>query len=528
MLIYLISHLPNLAAAAAALLCARKLLHYFQLESYQFYGYFKTITRQWKSAILPPAVLGILFFLLSGAGKTLYSAAEPQRLWKLICIMGIVSGAMLALGVAFSAALAKGKEKKPFVVTARVKRLYGILAIVVLVFCWITPGIVLLLPLMVMLAALIALPIEKAIQRMYMRDAQRRMDAQPGLIRIGITGSYGKTSVKNILYTILSQKYNVLSTPASFNTPMGLTRVIRERLEPAHQIFLAEMGARHRKDIKELTDFIHPAVGVLTSVGPQHLETFKTLDNIIATKYDLIRAIPADGFAVFNDDHGICADLYEKTLRTPKAIVNRNGGDVWAENIEVTAQGSSFTLCFADGQKLSCQTRMLGAHNITNILLASAVAVHLGLSHAQIQRGISQLLPVEHRLQLLKSTGGVTVIDDAFNSNPTGAKAALEVLSRFPGRRIIVTPGMVELGDKEAEFNRELGREMAAAADVCVLIGKKHIQPIQEGLLAAGYPPSDIHVFPSLNDATAWLKGFMRSGDFILYENDLPDHYSET
>ena len=137
------------------------------------------------------------------------------------------------------------------------------------------------LPLLVALAALIALPLEKGIQRMYMRDAQRKLDAQKNLIRIGITGSYGKTSVKVILNTLLSQKYNVLSTPASFNTPMGLTRVIRERLEPAHQVFLAEMGARHRKDIKELTDFIHPTIGVLVSVGPQHLDTFKTMENII-------------------------------------------------------------------------------------------------------------------------------------------------------------------------------------------------------------------------------------------------------
>ncbi len=528
MLTCLFSHLPSLAAAAAALLCARKLLHYFQLESYQFYGYFKTVLRQWRVALLPPALLGVFSFLLSWAGKALYESADPKRVWKLICIMGLFSGAILAVGVFVSAWFQKGKEKKPFVLTARMKRLYIALAAVLLIFCGISPAFVIALPLLVALAALIALPVEKAINRMYMRDAQRRMNAQQGLIRIGITGSYGKTSVKNILYVILSQKYNVLSTPASFNTPMGLTRVIRERLEPAHQVFLAEMGARHRKDIKELTDFIHPTIGVLVSVGPQHLDTFKTLDNIIATKYDLIRAIPSDGLAVFNDDGGICADLYEKTLNTPKAVVGRKGGDVWAEDVQVSALGSGFTLCFRDGRRLPCQTRMLGAHNISNILLACAVAEHLGLSDAQIQRGISQLNPVEHRLQLLKTAGGVTVIDDAFNSNPTGAKAALDVLSRFPGRRIIVTPGMVELGSKEDEFNQEFGREMASAADVCVLIGKKHTLPIQKGLIDAGYPADDMHVFSTLSDATAWLNGFMRAGDFILYENDLPDHYSET
>lgn len=527
MLTSLLLHLPHLAAAAAAVLCARKLLHYFQLESYQFYGYFKTILRQWKIALAPPLALGAAFALLTLAGRALYGAPQPPKTWKLLCIAGVTAALILALGVAVSGWLSRGKEKKPFVVTARVKRLYAVLGAVCLLLCWVSPLFVAALPLLVALAGLLALPIERSIKRMYMRDAQRRMDAQAGLIRIGITGSYGKTSVKNILYTLLSQKYNVLSTPASFNTPMGLTRVIRERLEPAHQVFLAEMGARHRGDIRELTDFIHPTIGILTSVGPQHLDTFKSLDNIIATKYDLIRALPEDGFAVFPDDQGICADLYEKTLRVPKALTGREGADVWAEDIRVSAQGSSFTLCFPEGGRLPCHTRMLGAHNISNILVSCAVARHLGLTDSQLQRGIALLQPVEHRLQLLQSQGGVTVIDDAFNSNPRGAAAALDVLRRFPGRRIIVTPGMVELGEQEAEFNREFGRDMASAADMCVLIGKKHTQPIQEGLLAAGYPPADIHVFSSLSEATAWLQGVMRAGDFVLYENDLPDHYTE-
>jgi len=524
----ILAHLPHIAAAAAGILCAHKLMHYFQLESYQFYGYFKTVLRQWKSAVLPPVCLGILFFLLERGGASLFQATEGKKSWQLACISLLIAVSILALGLAAFKALKKGKEKKPFVRTARVRRLYAALAVVLLAACWMTPLLVCLLPLFVALSELIMLPIEKGIQRMFMRDAQRRMDAQPDLIRIGITGSYGKTSVKNILYTILSQKYNVLSTPASFNTPMGLTRVIRERLEPAHQVFLAEMGARHRQDIKELTDFIHPVIGVLTSVGPQHLDTFKTLDRIIQTKYDLIRAIPENGFAVFPDDGGICADLFEKTKNTPKAIVGRPGGNVWAEDVRVSAQGSSFSLCFSDGTSVSCTTRMLGAHNISNILLACAVAKHLGLNALQIQRGISQLQPVEHRLQLLNSAGGITVIDDAFNSNPIGAKAALDVLSCFPGRRIIVTPGMVELGEKEADYNRAFGRDIASAADICVLIGKKHTQPIQEGLLAAGYPAADIHVFSSLSEAVRWLQGVMRAGDFVLYENDLPDHYSES
>ena len=540
--------LTALGAAAGMVLAARLLLHYFQLESYQFAGYFRTLGRQWKRAFLPGVTLTLAAFIGMAALSLLFGGKDVQ--WLVNLLLGLM---VAGVGFLFHRRAVKTPQKKKFALTARMKRLYAVLSLLCLLLM-LLPAVLsrrvdfdrltfarmmlvsfvpfllpmALLPCVVALSALIAQPMEKSINRMYMRDAQRRMDAQPDLIRIGITGSYGKTSVKNILYTILSQKYNVLSTPASFNTPMGLTRVIRERLEPAHQIFLAEMGARHRKDIKELTDFIHPVIGVLTSVGPQHLDTFKTLENIIDTKYDLIRALPREGFAVFNDDGGICAGLYEKTFSVPKAIVGRAGGDAWAEDVQVSAQGSSFTLRFGDGGSVQCHTRMLGAHNISNILLCCAVAKHLGLTDSQIQRGIGQLQPVEHRLQLLPSAGGVTVIDDAFNSNPAGAKAALDVLSKFPGRRIIVTPGMVELGGQEAEFNRQFGQQMAASADVCVLIGKRHTQPIREGLEAAGYPAADIHVFSSLDEATAWLRGFMRAGDFVLYENDLPDHYSES
>jgi len=519
----LFSLIVRLAAAFACMLAARKLLHYFQLESYQFYGYAKTCRRNLKKLLIPcvacPAVWGIAAYL---AAKH-----QPGSAVGTILIGLAVTAFILLGGYAVDRVLKASPEKKKFVVTARVKRLYTALAVVVGATALLFAPALTLLPLWVALAALIVLPVEKGINRMYMRDAQRKMDAVPGLIRIGITGSYGKTSVKNMLYTILSQKYNVLSTPASFNTPMGLTRVIRERLDPAHQVFLAEMGARHRGDIKELTQFIHPTIGILTSVGPQHLDTFKTLDNIIATKYDLVRDLPQDGFAVFPEDKGICTELYQKTEHVKKLIGGRKGGDVWAEDIKLSSAGSSFTLCFKDGVRCDCTTKVLGAHNISNILLCAACAKELGLTMLQIQRGIGMLQPVEHRLQLLTSAGGYTVIDDAFNSNPNGAKAALDVLKAFPGRRVIVTPGMVELGEKEADYNRAFGVQMASSCDVAVLIGKKHTLPIREGLGQGGFDEKNIHVFSSLNEATVWLRGEMKQGDFILYENDLPDNYTE-
>ncbi|MCQ2454208.1 MAG: UDP-N-acetylmuramoyl-tripeptide--D-alanyl-D-alanine ligase [Clostridia bacterium] len=520
--------LTVLAACAAVFGClmvSRRPLHYFQLESYQFPGYWKSCKRNKNrlliSCMLWPALWGAAVTVLGILGT------HGVSLWVMIPLTAVVIAWQLLSAWRLQLKLKQTPEKKKFVVTARVKRLYGALTVVLLLVALFCAPLLGLLPLWVMLAGLIAWPVEKGIQRMYMRDAQRKMEAVPGLIRIGITGSYGKTSVKNMLYAILSQKYNVLSTPASFNTPMGLTRVLRERLDSGHQVFLAEMGARHCRDIRELTDFIHPTIGILTSVGPQHLDTFKTLENIISTKYDLVRALPAEGFAVFPEDGGICTDLYEKTAHVPRLIAGRVGGDAWAEDISVSARGSAFTLCFSDGTKIACETKMLGAHNISNILLCAATARRLGLTPAQIARGISQIKPVEHRLQLLDRTGSYTVIDDAFNANPAGAKRALEVLRLFPGRRVIVTPGMVELGAEEENYNRAFGRQMADCVDVAVLIGLKHTLPIREGLLESGFKEENIHSFASLNEATVWLRGEMRQGDYVLYENDLPDNYNE-
>ena len=378
------------------------------------------------------------------------------------------------------------------------------------------------------LGGLCAWPIEKLVSEMYFRDAQKKLAARPDLIRIGITGSYGKTSVKFILGTILQEKFQVLVTPSSFNTPMGVTRIIREKLMPAHQVFVAEMGARHVGDIKELCRLVHPHHGVLTSVGPQHLDTFHTLERIKYTKYELMDAIPDGGCCFFPDDKAICRELFDKTRKTKRLCSVHPGAedaDVWATDIHVSPAGSSFILHTLNDE-IACQTKLLGEHNIQNIILAATVGLHLGMNLRQIARGISRITPVEHRLQLIPSTG-VTIIDDAFNSNPKGAQAALKVLREFEGRRIIITPGMVELGDGEDDFNHEFGLMMADCVDVAILVGKKHTSPIAKGLKEAGFPKENLYVVSSLDEATAILRQIGHPGDVALFENDLPDNYSE-
>ncbi len=531
--------------AAGCLLASRILIHYFQLESYQHPGYFRTLRRNPGKALIPGIAMNIIWVLSS----ILFAYIIPEDNDWLPSVGVCVC--MIGGGLALQKYWRAGKAKKPLKFTPRVKRLYAVCFVVFLgtvfllqhlasldpandfqdvlyavfvVLFWIFP---LLLPLWVALGGLIAWPVEKLISEMYFRDAQKILRGREDLIRIGITGSWGKTSVKFILGTILEEKYHTLVTPSSFNTPMGVTRVIRTSLEPGHRVFVAEMGARHVGDIREMCRLVHPQYGVLTSVGPQHLDTFKTIERVAKTKYELIDAVPEDGICFFADDSGICRELFSKTNKEKYlAGVDPEADGVWAENITVTPSGSRFTLC-TKSMRIDCETSLLGELNIRNIVLCASVALALGLTEEQIARGIRKLKPVEHRLQLIPNPGGITLIDDAFNSNIRGAEQAFKVLAAFPQTRIVITPGMVELGNREYEMNRQFGEFMAGSCDVAVLVGKKRSEAIAEGLRNKGFPNEKIHVADTLDDASAYMRSIVKPGDTVLFENDLPDNYTE-
>lgn len=515
-------------SSLSAVLCARIAMLYYQQESYQIDGYLRTLRRNWLRAFLPGLAVSVIGCAASGLLTRLAFSD-----WMLAL------GMLITLGAAVAAYIIQRKlpVKKPLAITARVKRLsvcmaavsLGVSALVVYGAKVLSAALLLPLfaPVVLLIAALVMLPIEVGINTLFLRDAMRRLDAMPGLIKIGITGSWGKTSAKFMLETILSERYRVLVTPGSFNTSMGVTRVVRERLAPEHQVFIAEMGARHRGDIKLLCKLVRPRYGILTSVGPQHLETFRTQENILKEKFELARAIPQDGAMVFASDGGLNDSLYEKCA-CPKHLcgMRAEGMGLQARDIEIGPWGSRFTMTDG-GAEVRCETKVLGSHNIYNLLAAATMARLLGMDLETIARGARRIQPVEHRLQLLDTAGGVTVIDDAFNANPVGARAALDVLRQFPGRRVIVTPGFVELGSEEAKYNRVLGEAMAESVDVAVLVGRRHTAPIVEGLREKGFDDKNLHIFASLKEASAHLSTAMRPGDVVLYENDLPDNYQE-
>ena len=425
------------------------------------------------------------------------------------------------------------KAKKPLVYTARVKRLLVTTAILwmpVLIAAWLLPcwlGLLIVLiasvPVFVwtMVANIINQPIEKAVQMHYIRDARRLLAAKPEMPVIGVTGSYGKTSAKNFLTALLSTRYNVLMTPESYNTPMGVVRTVRERMKPSHQIFVCEMGACRVGEIKELCDLVHPTYGLITSVGEQHLETFGSVQNIVDTKFELADAIPAGGFIAVNEDCDLIRGRAVSCRRVGYAV--DRAADYTASDITVDRNGSSFTVTAPTGESRRFTTKLLGAHNIQNLTGCIAVAHTLGISLEEMVYPVRMLQPVAHRLQMLANR----FIDDAFNSNPAGFRAALDVLSAFTGERVLVTPGMVELGAVQDERNRELGAYAATRCDRAVLVGKKQAPPLKEGLLAGGFDPAKLLVVDSLNEALDFLRTLPLDDErVVLLENDLPDSYA--
>lgn len=380
------------------------------------------------------------------------------------------------------------------------------------------------------LANAIVNPIEKRINTYYYTMAQEKIKSMDDLDTVGITGSFGKTSTKFIVDTILKEKYRVLKTPESYNTPMGISKVINSKLTNDYEIFIAEMGARYIGDIKEIAKLVHPKIGVITSIGPAHLETFKNIENIMKTKYELIEELPSDGIAIFNYDNKYLRKLADKTFKEKilYGLENQEKLDIYATDIEVSELGSSFILKDKSGKEIKCTTKLLGKHNIYNILAGASVAKALGLTFEEIRRGIAKIEPIPHRLNIINPGTGVIVIDDTFNSNPVGVKAALEVLNQFKeGRKIIITPGMVELGDKEEESNREFGVRISTVCDYVILVGKNRTKPIYKGLKESGYNENNIIVVQNLDEATKEFQKIVRPKDIVLFENDLPDNYEE-
>ena len=438
------------------------------------------------------------------------------------------------------------QTKKPLVVTKRIKRLIftnTILYLIPFIFLFLNHynlRVVFICSFfacfmtifnyfIVFISCIINMPVEKIVYLYYKKLAQNKLKSINGLKIIGITGSYGKTSCKNILSEILNIKYNALATPKNLNTYNGLIMTVNNHMDKFTEIFIAEMGAYVKGEIKGLCKLIKPKYGILTKIGTAHLESFGSEQNIIDGKFELIESLPEDGFAILNGDDQKQVNYHLKNnVKTIWIGIDNKDVDIYATNIKCSNRGTTFDVVFKDDlDKYSFETRLLGKHNVYNILEAIACGREFGIDIESLIKAVKGVKPVEHRLEL-KRISNFYMIDDAYNSNPEGAKRALEVLSMMDGLKVVVTPGMIELGDKEYELNKEFGVEISKVADYVILIGENRTKSIRDGLNDSKFDKEKIIVFNDVREAFPFISGLVNKNEvYALFENDLPDMYNE-
>ncbi len=503
-------------AAAAFALSLVHHVHMFQLDGYHRDAHIKR-AKENAGSLCAKYTFSVIAFILSFFKGDIFAY--------------ISAFLMVLTAYAF---IPRIKAKKALVYTLRVKRMMFtailLFAIIALLsgFCPFgnvnMTAAVILSDAIMLLSDIINSPLEKGIKRKFIKSAERMLRERRNLTVIGITGSYGKTSTKYFLTKMLECKYNVLMTPASYNTPMGVVKTIREHLSPKHEIFVCEMGAKYKGDIKEICDIVHPDIAMITSVGPQHLESFKTIDAVISTKFELADAIRSDSKLYLNYDNEYIRNRQVNNNVVSYGVENSDA-QCKATITSISDKGTQFDVYYK-GQTYSFTTKLLGNHNIQNLAGCIALCFDMDIDYTELKIAVSRLESVEHRLQMLDAGANITIIDDAFNANPTGTHEALRVMSKLCGMKIIVTPGMIELGVKQKQLNAEFGRECAEICDYVFLVGGKIADEVYEGASKGNIDSQHLKRFATVQQAVDEARKIpCDTHKYILLENDLPDNY---
>ena len=493
-------------------------MHMFQLNSYFCIKHIRWIKNNIKKIIIQISVV------LTATILILFN--------NIIC----ENFAIIILGISIFLGIPKNKSKIKFEITNRVKRMFFTETILIIFTLFIDYQKYIFLKLcflnilssvICIIANFINFPIEYSIRKKYINQAKEILNNMPNLIVIGVTGSYGKTSVKNFLTKILERKYEVLTTAKNYNTTMGVVKTIREKLKPIHKIFICEMGATKPGDIKEICNIVKPKIGIITAVGPQHLESFKNIENIIKTKFELVDNVKKNNGMVFlnyNNEYLAKQEIEQKhiTYGTNNSKLNYN-----AFNITSSSDGSTFYLFDKNlNKEVQFKTKIIGVHNVINIAGAIAVGNYLGISLEESVMQVKKLKSVEHRLQLIYSKN-FNIIDDSYNSNPVSSKSALDTLSQFEGTKIIVTPGLIELGDNEEKYNFELGKYATDVCDYIFLVNSIPTKYIFQGISSTNYNKERVFFVNRPKEAMEQILNLnINDKVTILLENDLPDNYN--
>lgn len=495
-------------------------MHMFQLNSYYFGTHTKWLKRNVKN-ILPKIAIVVI--------STAFMLCSSN-------VFKIFGNLIMAFSIFLNIPKKQSKIKLKF--TKRVIRMFVTQTLLTILIIYISKNVLnvyvlvgllnILSFVFNMISNVINMPIEKLGRKSYIKKAKKKLEQMPNLLVIGITGSYGKTSVKNFLYSALSTKYEVLATPKNYNTTLGVTKTILEDLKPTHQIFICEMGAVKVGDIKQICDIVNPKIGIITSIGPQHLESFESIENVLNTKLELADAVIKNNGTVFLNYN----NEYLKNVKFEKGVdikyygVDKKDEVNFADNIKVSSAGVEFTTLDKEQNEVTFKTKVLGKHNVINLMGVIAVSNYLGIDIKRLVPEISKIKSVEHRLEL-KKNGNINIIDDSYNANPISSKSALDVLDEFEGYKIIVTPGLVELGKNSKMYNEKLGENIANVCDFCVVVGDEFADYIISGLKSKNYDDKKILRASSPKEALEKIMGLKLNGKItVLLENDLPDNYN--
>ncbi|MDA8262010.1 MAG: UDP-N-acetylmuramoyl-tripeptide--D-alanyl-D-alanine ligase [Actinomycetota bacterium] len=376
-------------------------------------------------------------------------------------------------------------------------------------------------PGLVDLATYLTRPFERRALEPFVKSATAKLQ-QVNPVRVGITGSYGKTSTKNYIAQLVSGALTVLASPASFNNRGGLARAVNENLLPGTQVFIAEMGTYQKGEIASLVEWVKPSIVAITAIGPVHLERFGSEEAILEAKREIMTGAST---VVLNVDDKRLAALADELDREGRHVIRVSGTDT-AREVSVVADDDGNAVVYHQRRRLGSTSTPVAR---TNLAVAVAVALELGVPEDVIGQGLAGLRAVSSRLNVVTTEAGVTVIDDTYNSNPSGARLALaqlEAHSSQGGKRVVVTPGMVELGSQQYDENRALGVAIGVSATHLCVVGLTNRRALLAGAKEGGGRSITLLEFRTREQAVAWVRQNLVSGDAVLYENDLPDHFA--
>lgn len=379
-------------------------------------------------------------------------------------------------------------------------------------------------PLFIITSQLILWPLENYRKQKVITAAKNKMQRLKNIRVVAIVGSFAKTSTKNMLYTLLWKDFRVVKTPKSFNTEIAIARTILSDLKDDTEIFIVEMDAYHPGEIKKLAELVNPDFGILTAIAPQHLERFGTMEQLARSQFEIASALKKSGTLFLNSTDQWTRELHHQYEIKKVFFGLSDKDDTEITGLKQTASGIEFLLRINHGIK-KITLPIFGTHNAVNFAASAAVAFKLGVKMETIQKRGLKILPTPHRLEVRKS-GHLTLIDNTYNTNPTVTNSSLKLLKDLPGpQKIIITPGLIELGKESDELNKQFAKALAKIADIVVIVGENSKQALRHGLAEVAYPSEKTHFVHSTQAGLNLIYKIAPKDAVLLIENDLPDQY---